>query len=95
MIDVAVSERQDTGALVAGGLALSGTYAYTAGHPVRLSKLQECASPVFKDVLASVEKVCFAFPGWPQKAFPVCFVENGDGSAPALHGPVAGKLIDL
>ena len=25
----------------------------------------------------------------------MCFVENGDGSAPAAYGPVAGNLVDL
>ena len=40
----------ETGALVAGGLAMSGTHANTAVHPVRLSKLQERAGPVFEDV---------------------------------------------
>ena len=25
----------------------------------------------------------------------MCFVENGDGSAPAAYGPVAGNLTDL
>ena len=95
VIDVSVSGRQETGARVAGELALSGTHTHPAVHPVRLSKLQGRAGPVFEDVLASVEEVCFALPGWPQKAFPVCFVENGDGSAPALYGPVAGNLVDL
>ena len=37
--DVAVSRRQKTGALVAGELALSRTYAHTAVHPISLSKL--------------------------------------------------------
>ena len=83
VIDVAVSGRQETGALVAGELALSGTHAHTAVHLVRLSKLQGRAGPVFEDVLASVEEVRFAFPGWPQEAFLVCFVENGDDAAPA------------
>ena len=95
VIDVALSGRQETGALVAGELVLSGTHAHTTVHPVRLSKLQEHAGQVFEDVLASVEEVCFACPGWPQKAFPVCFVENGDGSTPASYGPVAGNLVDL
>ena len=95
VIDVAVSGRQETGALVAGELALSGTHAHTAVHLVRLSKLQGRAGPVFEDVLASVEEVRFAFPGWPQEAFLVCFVENGDGSASASYEPVAGNLADL
>ena len=95
VIDVAVSGRQETGALVAGELALSGTHAHTAVHLVRLSKLQGRAGPVFEDVLASVEEVRFAFPGWPQEAFLVCFVENGDGSASAAYEPVAGNLADL
>ena len=46
VIDVAVSGRQKTGAFVADELALSGTHAYVAVHPVRLSKLQGCACPV-------------------------------------------------
>ena len=51
--------------------------------------------PVFEDVLASVEEIRSAFPGWLQEAFPVYFVENGDGSAPASNGPVAGDIVDL
>ena len=95
MIDVAVSGKQETGALVAGKLALSGTHAHTAVQLVRLSKLQGRAGPVLEDVLARVEEVRFAFPGWPQEAFSMCFVTNGDGSAPASYGPVAGNLVDL
>ena len=95
VIDVATSGRQETGVLAAGEIALSGTYAHVAVHPVCLSKLQGCAGPVFEDVSASVEEVRFAFPGWPQEAFPVCFVENGDGSAPVSCGPVTGNLVDL
>ena len=75
VIDVAVSRRQETGALGADELALSGTHAHAAVHPVFLCKLQGCAGPVFEDVLASVEEVRFAFPGWSQ--------ENSDASAPA------------
>ena len=37
MVDVAASGRQDTGALGAGELTLSGTQAHAAVHPVRLS----------------------------------------------------------
>ena len=95
MIDVAIPWRQETGALVAGELALSGTYAHTAVHPVSLSKLHGRAGSVFEDVLARVEEVHFAFPGWPQEAFPVFFLENGDGFAPASYGPIAGNLVDL
>ena len=95
MIDVAIPWRQETGALVAGELALSGTYAHTAVHPVSLSKLHGRAGSVFEDVLARVEEVRFAFPGWPQEAFAVCFVENGDASAPASYEPVAGNLVDF
>ena len=62
VIDVAVSGRQETGALGAAELALSGTHVHTAVNPVRLSKLQGCASLEFEDVLASVEEVRFAFP---------------------------------
>ena len=89
VVDVAVSGRQETGTLVADELALSVSRAHTAVHPVRLSKLQRRAGPVFEDVLTSVEEVRFTFPGWPREAFPVCFVENGDGSAPPSYGPVA------
>ena len=74
---------QETGALGAGELALSGTHAHAAVHPVCQSKLQGRAHLVFENVLASVKEVRFVCPGWPQEAFPVCFVENGDGSAPA------------
>ena len=95
VIDVAVSRRQETGGLVTGELALSGTHAHTAVHPVRLPKLQGHAGPVFEDALASVEQVRFAFPGWAQEAFPGRFVENGDGSAPASDGSVARDLVDL
>ena len=45
VIDVAVPGRQETGTIVAGELVLSGTYAHTAVHPVRLSKLQGRAGP--------------------------------------------------
>ena len=95
VIAVAISGRQETGTLVAGELALSGTHAHMAVPPVRLSNLQGRAGPVFEDVLASVEEVRAVFPGWPQEAFSVCFVENGDGSAPASYGQVAGNLVDL
>ena len=83
VIDVAVSRRQETGALGADELALSGTHAHAAVHPVCQSKLQGRARLVFENVLASVKEVRFVCPGWPQEAFQVCFVENGDGSAPA------------
>ena len=63
VIDVAVSGRQETGTLGAGKVALSGTDAHAAVHPVSLSKLQGRAGPVFEDVLASVEEIRFAFPG--------------------------------
>ena len=36
VIDVAVSVRQETGALVAGEFTLDGTHAHTAVHPVLL-----------------------------------------------------------
>ena len=64
VIDVAVSRSQETGAPVTGELALSGTCAKTEVHPVRLSKLQGRTGPVFEDVVASVEEVRFAFPGF-------------------------------
>ena len=64
-------------------------------HLVCLSKLQGLAGPVFGDVLASVEEIRFAFQGWPQEAFPVCFVYNRDGSPLASYGPVASDLVDL
>ena len=38
MVDVAVSGRQETGALVAGELALSGTHTHRAVRPVRRSE---------------------------------------------------------
>ena len=63
VVDVAVSGRQETGTLGAGKVALSGTDAHAAVHPVSLSKLQGRAGPVFEDVLASVEEIRFAFPG--------------------------------
>ena len=63
VVDVAVSGRQETGTLVADELALSVSRAHTAVHPVRLSKLQRRAGPVFEDVLTSVEEVRFTFPG--------------------------------
>ena len=75
VIDVAVPGRQETGALGAGELTLSGTNAHAAVHPVHVSKLQGRAGPIFEDVLASVEEVRFAL---PQEGFPVSFVENGD-----------------
>ena len=95
VIGVAISGRQETGAFAAGELALSGTHAHMSVHPVGLSELQGRAGPVLEDVLARVEEVRFAFPGWPQEAFSMCFVTNGDGSAPASYGPVAGNLVDL
>ena len=45
--------------------------------------------------MESVEEVRFAFPGWSQEAFSVCFEKNGDGSAPASYGPVARNLGSL
>ena len=66
-----------------------------AVHPVRVSELQGSADLVFEDVLARVKEVRFAFPGWRQEDFPVCFVGNGDDSAPASYGPVAGSLVGL
>ena len=54
-IDAAVSGRQETGTHVAGEHALSGTHAYTAVNPARLSDFQGHAGPVFEDMLASVE----------------------------------------
>ena len=57
VIDVAVPGWQETGTLVAGGLALSSLHAHTAVHPVRLSTLPGSTGPVFKDVLTSVEEV--------------------------------------
>ena len=63
VIYLAVSRRQETGVLVAGKLAMSSTHADTVVYPVRLSKLQECACPVFEDVLTRVEEVRLAFPG--------------------------------
>ena len=69
MIDVAVSGRQETGALVAGELALRGTHVNTAVKPVYQSTLQGRAGPVFVDVLARVKEVRLEFPGWPQEAF--------------------------
>ena len=95
VIDVAVFERQETGALVAGELALSGTHAHTAVHPVRRSKLEGRAGPVLEDVLTRVTGVRFAFPGWPQEAPPGCFVENDDDSSPTSYGSVGGNLVDL
>ena len=95
VVDIVVSGRQETGALVAGGLALSGAYAKTAVRPVRLSKLQELAGPVIGDVLAILKDIRLTFPRWPQEAFPACSVESGDDSAPASCGFVAGNLVDL
>ena len=95
VLDVAISGRQETGAFGAGELALSSTHTHAAIHPVCLSKLQGRADPAFEDVLASVEEVRFAFPGWPQEAFPVCFVENGDGSARPRTDRWLKDLVDL
>ena len=95
VVDVAVSARPETGALVAGELALSSTHANTAVHPVRLSNLQGRAGPIFEDLLASVEEVRFAFPRWRRRPFPVYFVEICDGCAPPSYGSVAGNLVDL
>ena len=94
-IDIPVPKRQETVALAPGEVALSGTHAHTAERPIRLSKLQGRAGPLFADVWARVEEVRFAFPGWPQRAFSVRFVEDGNGSAAASYGPVAGNLVDL
>ena len=60
-----------------------------------LFKLQGRAGRVFENTLASVEEVRFALSGWPQEAFPVCFVENDDGSAPAAYKPMTGNLVNL
>ena len=68
--DTAVSRRQKTCTLVAGELALSGTHAHTAVHPVRLQQLQGRAGPAVEDVLARVKEVRITFPRRPQEAFP-------------------------
>ena len=62
VIDVAVSRRQETGAMVASERALSCTHAHTAVQPVRLPKLQGRAGPEFKHVLASVGGGLIRFP---------------------------------
>ena len=54
LVDVAVSRRQKTGALVAGELALSGAHARTVVRPINLSKLQGRAGPVVEDASARV-----------------------------------------
>ena len=63
-------------------------------HPVRLSQLQGGVGPVYENVLARVKGFRFALPGWLQRTFPVCFVENGDDSTTASYGPVTGNLVD-
>ena len=85
LVDVAVSRRQKTGALVAGELALSGTHTHTAVRPACLSKLQGRAGPVVEDVLTRAKEVRFTFPRRPEEVSPVCFVENGDDSVPASY----------
>ena len=95
VVDVPVSRRQETGALGAGELALSGTHAHKAVRSVFMCKLQGRAGPVFEDVSASVEEVRFAFRGMPPLAVHVRFVENGDGSAPTSYGPVARDRVDV
>ena len=94
-INIPVPKRQETVALAPGEVALSGTHAHTEVHLVCLSKLQGLAGPVFGDVLASVEEIRFAFQGWPQEAFPVCFVYNRDGSPLASYGPVSYTHLTL
>ena len=69
VIHVAISGRQETGALSTGELALSVTHAHAVVHPVCLSKLQGRAGPIFEDVLASVEEVRFVFPGCRRRPF--------------------------
>ena len=70
LVYVAVSRRRETGAFVAGDLALSGVHAYTCSP----AKVAGRAGPVFKDVLAGLKGVQFTFPRRPQEAFSVCFV---------------------
>ena len=53
VIDVAISERQETGALGGDELALSGTHAHTAVHSICMSKLQGRAGLIFQDVSES------------------------------------------
>ena len=84
-VDVAVSRRRKTDALVADELALSGTHAHTTVRPVGPAKLQGRTGPVVEDLLVRVKEVRFTFLRRPQEAFPVCFVENGDDSAPASY----------
>ena len=50
-------------------------YSGIPGSPVEVAGARR---PSIEDVLAKEEEVRFAFPGWPQKSFPVCSVENGD-----------------
>ena len=45
LVDVAVSRRQKTGALVAGEFASSGTHAHTAVRPVRCAEVAEARRP--------------------------------------------------
>ena len=63
MIDVAVSGRQETGALVAGELGLSGTHAHR--RYTGFSCLSCRGAPTVPyDVWARVAEVRFASPGW-------------------------------
>ena len=62
VVDVAVSGRQEMDALGVGEIALSGTLAHAAVHPVYLFKLQGRTGPILEDVLTSME-VRFAFLG--------------------------------
>lgn len=92
LVDVAVTRRQKTGALVAGKLALSGAHAQTVVCPILLPTLQGRTGPVLEDVLARVKEVSYTFPRRPQDTFPSCSVENGDDSPRPRTDPCLGVL---
>ena len=48
LVNVGLSRRQKTGALVAHEFALSGTHAHTVVRPVRLPKLKGRAGPTLR-----------------------------------------------
>ena len=97
LCDVALAGGQETGAPIARELALRGTDAQATVRHIRLPVSQGRVDPVLivENVLTGVKEIRFTLPGWPKKAFPACLVEDGDGSAPAADGSVAGNLFDL
>ena len=82
-------DRQDGAAEPASPRLLVDVAIYTqeaenyGGVPCSSAEVRARTAPVVEDVLARVKEVRLTFRRRAQKVFPVCYVENGDDSAPA------------